>query len=88
MRKSRPVTATFVIAALALAGVAAQAEPSGVQKSGKAPPAGKLLPLKGAARGNSCAEYGAGFVKVDGSDTCVKVGGAVSVEVGTSRGSR
>jgi hypothetical protein len=30
----------------------------------------------------SCAEYGAGFVRAADSDTCVKVGGSISVEVG------
>jgi hypothetical protein len=35
--------------------------------------------------GNPCAAYGAGFVKVEGSSTCVKVGGSVSVEAGRSR---
>jgi hypothetical protein len=35
--------------------------------------------------GNPCAAYGAGFVKVEGSSTCVKIGGSVSVEAGGSR---
>jgi hypothetical protein len=30
----------------------------------------------------SCAEYGAGFVRAADSETCVKVGGSISVEVG------
>jgi Porin subfamily len=34
---------------------------------------------------NPCAAYGAGFVKVEGSTTCVKIGGNVSVEAGRSR---
>jgi hypothetical protein len=34
---------------------------------------------------NPCAAYGAGFVKVEGSTTCVKIGGTVSVEAGRSR---
>ena len=58
------------------------------QRSGKAVPAGKLLPLKGATSANSCAAYGAGFVKVQGTDTCVKIGGAVSIGAGTSTGAR
>jgi Porin subfamily len=33
---------------------------------------------------NPCAAYGAGFVKVAGSSTCVKVGGTVRVEGGRS----
>jgi hypothetical protein len=34
---------------------------------------------------NACAAYGPNFVKVNGSDTCVKVGGAVSVGVSSGR---
>jgi hypothetical protein len=33
---------------------------------------------------NPCAAYGPGFIKVEGSSTCVKVGGSVSVEGGRS----
>jgi hypothetical protein len=35
---------------------------------------------KPAARVKSCSAYGAGFVNVPGTDTCVKVGGWVTVE--------
>jgi hypothetical protein len=66
----------------------ALAQQTGDQKSGKAPTSGKLLPLKGATRSNSCAEFGAGFVKVEGSDTCVKVGGYVSTGAGGYMGAR
>jgi len=31
---------------------------------------------------NPCAQYGAGFVRAPGSDTCVKIGGYVGVDVG------
>ncbi|WP_338700797.1 hypothetical protein V5279_21555 [Bradyrhizobium sp. 26S5] len=48
--------------------------------------AGKTLPSKSATRSNLCASYGPGFVKVEGSDTCVKLGGAVSVGAGMSGG--
>jgi len=43
------------------------------------------LPLKGTGATNSCAAYGAGFAKAAGSDTCVKVGGAVSIDTGGAR---
>jgi hypothetical protein len=33
---------------------------------------------------NSCAQYGAGFAKIAGSDTCIKIGGSVSVDGGGS----
>jgi hypothetical protein len=82
--------ALFTIAALLLA-VPASADPSGVYKPGKsqAPaeplPLNKTLPLKGATSRGSCAAFGPGFVKVEGSDTCVKLGGAISVGAGGSR---
>jgi hypothetical protein len=80
MRKS-----LLVIAALLLPASSALAEQRGLQNSDRAMPPGKTLPLKGASSANSCAAYGPGFVKLDGSDTCVKVGGAISVGAGTSR---
>ena len=83
MRKSLPV-----IAALLLPASSALAEQPGIQKSGRAAPSDKVLPLKGVSSANSCAAYGSGFVKVAGSDTCVKVGGAFIGEVGTSTGAR
>ena len=48
--------------------------------------AGKALPSKATARSNSCASLGTGFVKVEGTDTCVKLGGSISVGVGSSAG--
>ncbi len=83
MRKS-----ALVIAALLLPAFSALAQQPGLQKSEKAAAAGKTLPLRGASSANSCAAYGPGFVKVEGSDTCVKVGGAISIGVGTSRNVR
>lgn len=44
------------------------------------PQAGKILPLKGAAgntRAGSCASYGPNFVMVEGTGTCVKIGGSM-----------
>ncbi len=76
----------LAIVVVVLPAASALAEPSGNQKSDKFMPSGKPLPLKGASRGNSCAAYGPGFVKVEGTDTCVHVGGAVSIGAGTSYG--
>jgi hypothetical protein len=42
-------------------------------------PSGPLRPV-----GNPCAAYGAGYVKVEGSSTCIKIGGSVSVQGGGS----
>jgi hypothetical protein len=71
-----------------LAASIAQAEPSSSQKPGKPVASGRLLPLKGAGGSNSCAAFGPGFVKVDGTETCVKIGGAVSIGAGSSSGWR
>ena len=65
----------------------ALAEPSSNHRPDKATP-GRLLPLKGAAGSNSCAAYGPDFVKVNGTETCVKIGGAVSIGAGSSSGWR
>jgi len=35
-----------------------------------------------------CPEYGPGFVRVDGSRSCVRVGGSVAVEYGVGSGGR
>jgi hypothetical protein len=79
---------TFLIIIVAGWPAFALAQQSGYQKSIKTPSSGQLLPLKGAARSNSCAEYGAGFVKVEGSDTCVKIGGYVSTGAAAYMGAR
>ena len=49
----------------------------------KAPPE----PQKKAAvvGANPCAQYGAGFVQLQGTSTCVKLSGSVRVDVGTGR---
>jgi hypothetical protein len=79
MRKSLPVIVALVLSAFTVqAGELAAPKPDGAS--------GKLLPLKRATSSNSCAAYGPGFVKLEGTETCVKVGGAVSV--GGSAGSR
>jgi hypothetical protein len=63
------------------------ADPANRTKPDYATPLDRLPPAKSAAR-NSCAAFGPGFVKVEGTDTCVKVGGAFSVGVSGAVGSR
>ena len=46
------------------------------------------LPRPKSAVRNSCAGFGPGFVKVEGTHTCVKVGGAFSVDLSGARGGR
>jgi hypothetical protein len=66
----------------------AMAESTRGQKADKPATSGRQLPLKGAADGNACAAYGPGFVKVEGTGTCVQIGGFVGIGVGTSTGGR
>jgi hypothetical protein len=73
-----------IIVVTSLAPISA-AEPLRLDKAEKAATIAKP-PAKRAY--NSCAAFGAGFVKVDGTDTCVKIGGAVSIGVGGAVGSR
>ena len=78
----------LVMIAVVLPAAAAVAEQPRPQKSGKAATPGKVLPLKRSNSANACAEYGAGFVKIEGTSTCMKIGGAVSIGAGVSSGSR
>jgi hypothetical protein len=66
----------------------AMAESTRGQKPDKPAASGRQLPLKGAGAGNACAAYGPGFVKVEGTETCMKIGGAVGIGAGTSSGGR
>ncbi len=70
-----------------LSGSAALADPASRLKLDYAAPSVDRLPPTRSTAGNPCAAFGPGFVKVAGSDTCVKVGGAVRVDVGGSAGS-
>ena len=79
---------TFLMIIVAGWPTLALAQQLSLPKPAKTPAPDKLLPLKGATRSNSCAEYGAGFTKVEGTDTCVKAGGYVSVGVGSRTGAR
>lgn len=75
------------IIALIPVSLAAAEQPRG-PKPDKPANSGRLLPLKRAGGSNSCAEYGPGFAKVDGTGTCMKIGGAISIGAGGSSGSR
>ncbi|WP_262048068.1 hypothetical protein [Bradyrhizobium sp. Bra78] len=63
-----------------LANSAAAAEPLRLPHAER-PQAGKALPLKGAggtAKAGACAAYGPRFVMVEGTGTCVEIGGSIS----------
>jgi hypothetical protein len=80
MRKS-----VLVMMAVLLPSVAT-AEPLRLQKPDKAAASAKPLPPKRSS--NACAEYGAGFIRIEGTNTCMKIGGAIGVGAGVSSGAR
>lgn len=45
----------------------------------------KRKPVARPRSASSCREYGAGYVRVEGTGTCVRLGGGISVGVGGSR---
>ena len=75
----------FIFVATALSISTAAADPAIPQKTSRAAIVGKRLAVKLGSPRNPCAAYGPGFLKVEGSDTCVKVGGSVSIGVGGRR---
>jgi hypothetical protein len=83
MRKSLLVTM-----AVALSSTVVIAEPLRLRKPDTAVPSGKLLPVKRSNSANACAQYGAGFVRIEGTSTCMKIGGAIGIGAGVSSGSR
>jgi hypothetical protein len=77
----RTILPVIVLAILSVS--AASAQQSRDAKPDKPAKSLALRPAKAAS--NPCAEYGAGFVRIEGSSTCIKIGGSVSVGVGGSR---
>ena len=79
----------FIVLATSLSLSLAKADPFTLEKPGRASAMSsktdKPLAAKRSSAASACAAYGPGFVKVDGSDTCVKVGGAISVGVSGGR---
>jgi hypothetical protein len=77
----RAIIPVIILAVLSAATASAQQF-----RDGKPDKPAKSLPLRPAkAAANPCAEYGAGFVRIEGSSTCIKIGGSLSVGVGASR---
>jgi hypothetical protein len=62
------------------------AQATGKLDGAKLRDANQIQPKMPGRQRNPCAEYGAGFVPVAGTSTCAKLGGSVSVGVGTGNG--
>ncbi len=58
-------------------------EPNSKPKLPQSPDSAKQHPT---ARSKSCSAFGAGFVQIPGTDTCVKIGGFVTMEGAVNHG--
>jgi hypothetical protein len=77
----RATTLTVFLAAIALILLPARAF-AGEQASA---PQQHKKPVTRSTKAKACAHYGPGFIQVEGTSTCVKVGGSVGFEAGTTR---
>ena len=80
-------TFSLALVVAVLSGSAVLADPASRPKLDYATPFDRLPPVKSAA-GNPCAAFGPGFVKVAGTDTCMRISGALRGDVGGAAGSR
>ncbi|MHB8271862.1 hypothetical protein [Bradyrhizobium sp.] len=72
-----------IVSVIIVAVLSASAAPAQQSRDGKPEKPTRSLPLRPAkAAANPCAEYGAGFVRIEGSSTCIKIGGSIGVGVG------
>jgi hypothetical protein len=76
---------SFLIVVAMLCASTASAESTRPLKLDTPATSDKAAPLKGKTSSKPCAGYGAGFVKIEGTDTCVQVGGSISIGAGVRR---
>jgi hypothetical protein len=77
----RTIVPVIMVAVLSASAASAQQF-----REGKPSKPAKTLPLRSPkAAANSCAEYGAGFARIEGTSTCIKIGGSIGIGMGTSR---
>jgi hypothetical protein len=76
-----------IVPVIILAVLSASAASAQQSRDGKPAKPAKSLPLRPPkAATNPCAEYGAGFARLEGSSTCIKIGGSIGVGAGMGVG--
>ena len=80
MRKSLLVMLAVLLPSMAMA-----AEPLRLRILTQTLQSGKRLAVKRLSPTNACAQYGTGFVMIEGTSTCMKIGGAVGIGAGVSQ---
>ncbi|CAN7610549.1 hypothetical protein LJR009_005432 [Bosea sp. LjRoot9] len=78
----------MAFATLAVAAGPAMAQVIGEPIPGQSTTTSKATPWKPATTARPCPEYGPGFVRMEGSTACVRLGGSVAVEYGVRTGGR
>jgi hypothetical protein len=71
---------TIALATCAPPAVSAQQFDSRVLRQAPAPSKQQAAPVRPRPK-TSCAEYGAGFVRVESTGTCMRIGGGVDIDV-------
>ncbi|CAN5308691.1 hypothetical protein BH10PSE11_BH10PSE11_06290 [soil metagenome] len=82
---SQLVALAMAYAALTSAALAQQLDPKVLRQSPHAATShdtAKAKPLARSRPSASCAEFGPGFVRMPGSDSCIRLGGGVGIGVG------
>ncbi|MBN9147637.1 MULTISPECIES: hypothetical protein [unclassified Nitrobacter] len=74
-----------MLVVLSVAGVPAWAQTRGSHNSGGDAKTGQVVGKQAPSTRKSCPEYGPGFVRVEGSSTCVQIGGAIGIDAGVRR---
>jgi len=70
---------------LSVAGLPAWAQTRGSHFSGRDIKTEQPVKKSGPSERKPCAEFGPGFVRVEGSSSCVRIGGSIGVDAGTGR---
>ncbi|WNJ88779.1 hypothetical protein [Bosea sp. 685] len=83
-----PAFALLALATLAVAPAPAMAQVIGEPIPGQSTTTSKATPWKPNKTARPCPEYGPGFVRMEGSTACVRLGGSVAVEYGVRTGGR
>ena len=78
------LTIALLVAGLLAPAVPAIAQTRDLKALGKKLDAPVTKPTSRGTGMKPCPEYGAGFYRLAGSDTCVRVSGSVGVDIGTS----
>ncbi|WP_157043600.1 hypothetical protein [Nitrobacter hamburgensis] len=74
-----------LVVVLSFAGTSAWAQTRGSHISDRDIKTEQPVRKSGLSAQKSCSEFGPGFVRVEGSSSCMRIGGSIGVDAGTRR---